>query len=403
MEPLDFIENTRQKIAQGLLDVALKELKAYTQEKKVLKNEVIGLAGRYATLRNEQNAGHLLPQEYKVQEAKIRSAVLELLDRLEKKMAKQKPSSPNTDKRTLPWLPIVGVLIILIVGYFVQKKLAQTPQEPIKADTTQAVDSTKLFPPSLGKLPNVDFPRLADLEAQANDQVLTPVLSDLTKQQHAPKANPVLHYTTGVVVKTGKYVSEVKVGNQTSKVPNAWLIPLSKSLPPAGALFFTRNLLGRFVVVDAQNKKKVTASVRLSGTLPSQRWIAQSTPLNISASWFLAVKEGFYAGATIACQQNQQYILGTVIRAMGEKVLVKTYDHTVRVFDKKACRFAHLNPRIKYGNVVYVPKQGVYVKATVTQVNKRLRQVYVKLKHQSKSREEVYFIGTVFEQRDLEH
>lgn len=403
MEPLDFIENSRQKIANGLLEVVLKDLTEYTKEKKVLKNEIIGLAGRYAKLRNEQNAGHLLPQEYKVQEAQITTAVLVLLDRLEKKMAKPLPSSPTSKKsKPLGWV-LLGLIVMIGAGYFIQKRRPQTTQKPNNIDSTQAVDSTQLLPPSLGKLPLVDFPRLAEIAAKANDQVLTPTLSDLTKHLHAPKPHPIIHYTIGKVIKTGTYVSKIKVSNQAVDVPNAWLIPLNKKTPQTGELFFTRNLLGRFVVTDAQNKKKVTTGIRLSGALPSQRWIAQSTPLNISAAWFLVVKEGFYAGATLACKQGKKYILGTVIRAIDEQVLVKTYDNRVQVFAQKNCRFAHLKPRIKYGSVVYVPKQGVYVKATVTQVNKRLRQVYVKLKHQGKPREEVYFIGTVFEQRDLEH
>ena len=400
MNPHEFVDNIRNKIAKGQLDLALKNLSDFLKDKKLFYNEIISLSGRYAELKQEQNAGHLLPQEYKVQQAKIRTALLELLDEVEKKTTKPIKTT-DKPKPNLAWIKFVGIgVIVLAIGYVASQKVGGNRKKTSKiTDTTKAIDSTKLIDPKLGRIANVDFPRLENIAVKVGDKVMAPVLTELEKQANNPKTKVSLSYTTVTVVAPGTYQTIVKSGTQTGAVPNAYLIPLSSKKPKKGDLFFDLNLLGRFVMVDERNLKKVTTGVVLSGEKPSHKWVSQATQLNMTSRSFLIVKDGIYPGSTIACKEGTQYIRGTVINQSNDKILVKVHTRTLKIFAKSTCTSAPLNPRLKTGEYVWVPKNGIYQIGQITRINTKLRRVYVK---RANNPEEVYFIGTVFKKGDLE-
>ncbi|HAS45390.1 MAG TPA: hypothetical protein DCS93_33205 [Microscillaceae bacterium] len=276
---------------------------------------------------------------------------------------------------------------------------ADTVANTENADTNTEADA------NLGKVANLDFPRAKTTSVQAGDFVMAPTPSGLERQMNEPKNKFSLGYGAMEVITPGEYVTEVKFGSKTGKVPNALMIPLTKEMPKKGDMFFDGNLIGRYLLVDdsdPKNLRKLSTGVVTNGSKADNKQIVEAKDYKVFAKAVLIVKDGLQPGSTAACKDGDKYIRGTVVNIMDDKVLVKAFAGTMKVFPKADCMPAPLNLELKAGDKILVPKIGAYKIGEVTKVDPKLRRVYANVKWGGKSAEEVYFMGTIFKEGAFE-
>ena len=272
------------------------------------------------------------------------------------------------------------------------------------ANTETATGNTEADA-NLGKVTNLDFPSAKTTTVQAGDKVMAPVPSGLEKQKNEPRDKFSLAFSTMEVVTPGEFETEVKFGSKTGKVPNSMIIPLSTEMPKKGEMFFDGNLIGRYLLSDdsdPKNLRKISTGVVTNGSKADNKQIKEAKDYKVFSKAVLIVKDGLQPGTTAACKEGDKYVRGTIVSVLEDKVLVKAFAGTLKVFPKSDVMPAPLNPEIKAGDKILVPKIGAYKTGEVTKVDADLRRVYANVEWGGKTTEEVYFLGTIFKEGAFE-
>ncbi|HNQ67456.1 MAG TPA: hypothetical protein PKN32_03690 [Bacteroidales bacterium] len=258
-----------------------------------------------------------------------------------------------------------------------------TPSESEK-DTT--ANETEVTTEDDGKVdPFKDFPK-DKIVSQAGDYVLTPSLTwQVNATKEGPESQTFIFYSAKMSEPGDKYSVIDFTFDDDTEIPNYMIIPIkSGESAKVGDIVLTWWQSGsgmkRAIVTNASDPTAPEVNyIDISWTNPATNkdgvGIGQMSE-KIGANTFHVLKNKWEPGTSVAVKKDGGYILATIVKVSGNKVLTIGWAGAMKIYDKADCVALDIKPNVKAGDDVQAPWVGKFVNTKVVKVDAKFGRVW---------------------------